>query len=346
VPLLLTIPNAASGYAKPATGWPVVIFQHGITRNRSDMLAIADALAQAGQAVVAIDLPLHGITDLTNPLYAGNQERTFNLDFVHNDNPLNTGPDGMIDSSGTHFINLNSMLTTRDNVRQAVADLFTLTATLPFMDYDGGGADFDGANIYFLGHSLGAIVGVPYLAVDDRANAATLGMPGGGLVGLLITSPTFGPTINAGLQAAGLTPGNADYQSFLVAFQTAVDSADPINYGTSAATHHPIHMIEVVGGAGNPSDQVIPNNALPAWPLSGTDPLWRVMGLTPTRSSMTDAAGLHVLVRFSAGAHSSLLIPPSPSLLAVTMEMQGESAAFLASDGTVLHITDGSVIAP
>ena len=47
VPLLVTAPNANSGQAKPAAGWPVVIFGHGITRSRADALAMADAAASA-----------------------------------------------------------------------------------------------------------------------------------------------------------------------------------------------------------------------------------------------------------------------------------------------------------
>jgi hypothetical protein len=59
VPVLISIPNNT---ARPSTGWPVVIFVHGITGNRSNALAIAEAYAEVGYAVAAIDLPLHGIT--------------------------------------------------------------------------------------------------------------------------------------------------------------------------------------------------------------------------------------------------------------------------------------------
>ncbi len=51
-----------------AGGWPVLIFQHGITRNREDMFAVADSFADTGFVVVAIDLPLHGITNQSDPL--------------------------------------------------------------------------------------------------------------------------------------------------------------------------------------------------------------------------------------------------------------------------------------
>ncbi|MFE8073196.1 hypothetical protein QQM79_19210 [Marinobacteraceae bacterium S3BR75-40.1] len=40
---------------------PVVVFQHGITTDRSAALSVGSVLTAAGYAVVAIDLPLHGV---------------------------------------------------------------------------------------------------------------------------------------------------------------------------------------------------------------------------------------------------------------------------------------------
>src|SRR5882672_2969531 len=85
IPIFITVPNAATplGTMKPVGGWPVVIFQHGLTRNRVDAVAIADAFAQAGFVVASIDLPLHGITP-TNvqlaPFRIAGHELTFDLD--------------------------------------------------------------------------------------------------------------------------------------------------------------------------------------------------------------------------------------------------------------------------
>ena len=108
---------------EPVGGWPVLIFEHGILRNRMDMLAVADSFADSGFMVVAIDLPLHGVTDPTsllyasgtNPLYSGlslpatgSIERTFDLDVLNNTTGA-AGPDGQIDSSGANFINLGSV---------------------------------------------------------------------------------------------------------------------------------------------------------------------------------------------------------------------------------------------
>lgn len=340
IPLLVTVPNAASGHHNPATGWPSVIFQHGITQDRTNLLAIADALATAGFVGVAIDLPLHGITDTKNPLYTA-AERTFNLDLVNNTTLLPPA-DGLIDPSGSHFINLTSLLTGRDNLRQGVADLLSLTATVPTLDIDGDAvADLDAKRIRFVGHSLGGIVGGVLLGLEPTITAATLAMPGGGIAKLLDGSATYGPGIAAGLAANGLNKGTLPYESFLGAAQTALDSGDPINYAAAAAAAHPIHMIEVVGGGGSLPDQSVPNSVAGA-PLAGTEPLARLMALKSIGATAQDAAGIRGIVRFIAGSHSSILDPsPSPP---VTAEMQSETAGFAATAGTILTITNPDVV--
>ncbi|VAW89586.1 Lipase-like protein [hydrothermal vent metagenome] len=341
VPLLVSIPKTGSA------PWPVVIFQHGITSNRSAMLAIADALASAGFAAVAIDMPLHGLA-AASPLYSG-IERTFDLDLVNNTTGA-PGSDTIADTSGTHYINLTNLAVTRDNVRQSVADLFALFDSLNTMDYDTGGADFDMANVYFIGHSLGAMAGIPFLALEPNVNEAVLGMPGSGIAKLLDGSASFGPVIAAGLAAAGVVKGTADYESFMGAAQTLVDSGDPGNYATLAATGRGLLLFEVVGdGASNLPDQVIPINVMadapdgtiPA-PLSGTDPLATLLGLT--RFSSTDASGGQKLaqIRFTAGDHASLL-DPTENATATTV-MQGAAATFLATGGLTVSISDTSVV--
>lgn len=336
IPLLLSVP--ATGTAP----WPVVIFQHGITSNRTSMLAAADSLAAAGFAVVAIDLPLHGL-DSSSPLYATGLERTFDLDLVNNTTGA-PGPDTLADSSGTHFINLSSLLTSRDNVRQAVADLFALTDALTAMDYNGGGADFDTSNIYFVGHSLGGIVGGTFLALEPGVKSAVLGMSGGGIAKLLDGSATFGPRIAAGLGALTdpVLKGTATYESFMGATQTVIDSGDPINYASTVGTGRGMLLFEVLG------DQVVPNNVMadapvgtaPS-PLAGTDPLAFFMGLT-TVSTTTTGTNLQAQLRFISGDHSSILDPTGDPV--VTSVMQTAMATFLATDGATVTVSDPSVL--
>ena len=279
IPVLMTVPNASSGQTEPANGWPVVIFQHGITRNRLDMLAVADGLAKAGFVVVAIDLPLHGITDTDdmptdanyspfydNQLFAQaapslmTTERTFNLDLQNNSTSA-PGPDGKIDGSGSHFINLPSLITSRDNIRQAVSDLLTLANTLKTAGgiavAGAGPLKIDPTKIRFFGHSLGAIVGSTLLGVDNGGlfGAAVLANPGGGIAKLLDASGTIGPNIAGGLAASGVQQGSDDYETFIRFAQQLIDPADPINYAKLARANHKIDMIEVIG------DAVVPNSA-------------------------------------------------------------------------------------
>ncbi len=329
IPLLVSMPNATSGKTKPASGWPVVIFQHPINADRTTLLPIADSLAGEGFAAVAIDNPLHGVAS-TDTLFYTEFERTFDLDLVNNANRA-PGPDGIADPTGTHFINLASLLTTRDNGRQAVADLFALTDALAEMDADGGGPDFDVDNIYFVGHSLGGIVGSVFLALETSVKAATLVATGGGIAKLLDGSPRFGPEIAAGVLAGGgPAKGTADYESFLAAAQTVIDSFDPINYAADTVGGRGVLMLEVLG------DTKVPNNVLadaPAGtvpsPTAGTDPLAALMGLTPVGSTATEVQ-FKALVRFTSGIHESLF--DSSADPAVTTEMQSEMATFLATD--------------
>ncbi len=351
IPVLATVPNAASGRAKPAAGWPVVIFQHGITGNRSNALGISAALASQGFAIVSIDQPLHGIfpTDPgigafyieNTPFGAVASERHFDLDAVNNA----TGrppSDGVVETSGYHTINLGSLITSRDNLRQAVADLFTLAKTIPTMSFDGDATpDFDGSRIFFVGQSLGAMVGLNFITLEPTVSTAVLSAPGGGIAQLLNGSATFGPRIRGGLAASGINAGTPSFDQFLGAAQQVMDSADPINFAAaSIASGDKILLHEVVGGGANLPDQVIPNSVAGA-PLSGTEPLIRALGLT-TITATTQAAAIRGAVRFIAGDHSSLLSPASS--LATTVEMQSQMASMIVSNGQAVVVTNTAVI--
>jgi hypothetical protein len=84
--------------------------------------------------------------------------------------------------------------------------------------------------------------------------------------------------------------------------------------------------------------------------LSGTEPLFGEMGLTVlgpitppgTANNQTDAGGLDLIVQYAIGTHGSLLTPAGPTgaaqFLAVTCDMQRQTASFLASNGTLLQV--------
>jgi len=325
IPVLMTRPKGDA----PENGWPVAIFQHGITRNRADLLAIADALASAGFAAVGIDIPMHGIspTDAAAGFRLAGSERNFDVDFVDNASGA-PGPDGVVDASGTHFYNLANLVNTRANLRQSVADLFTLSASV------GTIPDIDPSRKVFVGHSLGAIIGTTMLAFDDTFASASLGMAGGGLPRNLANAPAFAATIAGGLAAAGIDINSADGNAFLNAAQTVVDSVDPINHAAAAAANTSIHLIQING------DTVVINN-LANFPLVGTEPLARTMGL----AQVTENTAGSGFVRFATGYHSSLLSPAdadpnddidAATALAVFAEIQSQIATFAATGSIAL----------
>ena len=349
VPLLMTVPNQASGHTRPAAGWPVVIFGHSLRGDRAQILAVADTLASIGYAAIAIDAPLHGIVPELSPqlapLYIGNtpwadvaNERTFDVDYVNNATGA-PGPDGITDASGTHMINLMSMLTSRDNARQGEADLSVLAVTIPSISYDGDTLpDLDGSRIQYVSLALGSSLGTPFAAVEPMVTNAFLSVPLGGIARGLEASATIGPVIRAGLAAAGVLPGTADYELFFTAFQTVLDSADAINWSAEAARFNNIVLHEVIG------DEVIPN-FVPTAPLSGTEPMIRAMGLSSYSSTQSNPAGLDVAGRFVPPAsHGSLLSPATSP--AATAEMQKQMASFIATLGTTVVVEDASTMVP
>lgn len=332
IPVLITIPNAAG--PKPAAGWPVVIFVHGITRNRADALAVAEGYASVGIAVAAIDLPLHGITPTDRAAalrIPGVAERTFDVDYVNNatDQPP---ADGQIDGSGANFIQLTSPITSRDDLRQGVIDELTLASALPAATIVVGTTPvpmaFDGSKIALAGQSLGAIIGTTVASLPSNLKSFGLSVPGGTIDHLLLDSATFGPPISAAV-GSQLGDNTLLYQVFQRDAQAAVDAGDPINHiGFAAANHAPILLHKVL------NDQVVPNNA--------TDRLIAAGGLLKANAAGLWPAGSYVT--FTQGTHGSLLDPTAAP--AVTVEMQREFVGFALSGGAGFQIFDASNVEP
>jgi hypothetical protein len=341
IPLLVSVPSVG---VKPTAGWPVVIFQHGITGDRSQAIALAATFANTGWAVAAVDIPLHGITSTTSPFYQAANEQTFNLDLVNNTTGA-TGPDGVIDSSGTHFINLPNPRASRDGLRQGITNLLALTRALPNLNLDGDTAtvDIDGSRIAFVGISLGGIIGTGYAAVlpnpTTLVRTAVLSVPGGGIAELLRDSASFGPRINAGLAPQGLTPGTTLYANFFRDVQTIIDAGDPVNYIASAVAQRNIYVSQVIGSATSLSDRVVPNSA--------TQRLLAAAGSTALPQVFPGAPRVGSgFVNFIAGEHGSLLTPGTPPTatgLAVLTEMQTQAAVFTATGGTI-NVVNAAVV--
>ena len=252
----------------PAAGWPVMIFSHGITSYKETVLAISGTLASQGIATISIDHPYHGSRGID-----------FNADGVYEISATSSlsGKDpAFANADVTSYMNLASLLTARDNVRQSEVDLLALRLSLNSVDLAG---QLDATKVSFLGHSLGAITGITFTALANSGvvnpatgellpvnpygiNSASYAFPGGGIPGVLLNSVSFGPVVKAGLtssqsfidvveetagkkvedmtEAEYATYVEAIYPAFANEFnfaaQTIIDAADPVNYASTVKT--------------------------------------------------------------------------------------------------------------
>jgi len=339
VSFLMTIPVPTALHPAP---FPVIIFGHGFGGDKSNMFGIANTLAKAGFATIAIDEPLHG-------------SRTFGIDLLTQD-PV-TGavianvPDGIADSSGRWYFNLGYLLTGRDNTRQTVADFIHLARLLEVQAMDvvvnaTGAPGADGLldlavnnvaapaapPISYVGHSNGALLGTTLAAVEPAIKTFVLANPGGIASSIFLNSSELSPGVLAGLAAKGVLPGSPEFNAFFVALQTTSDDADPINYAALAtAAGKNLLMFKQLG------DLVIPNFA--------TDALAAAFGMKQVAANPAGATWPLGVVPspfmgsgftfFTKGTHSSFLKPdpPAPSVvgLDVITEMQTETATYLGS---------------
>jgi hypothetical protein len=375
VPLIVGVPAAGTGCVEPAAGWPVVVFMHGITGNRTQALAIFDAYTSHCFVVAAIDQPLHGLTDPANPLYRNQLlfgspaaalitgERTFDLDLTNNTTGA-PGPDGVIDPSagvgGSTFVDLPNPLTGRDNLRQAESDLLWFAHALPKLSLGvnkNGTSDVDGTQLQLAGQSLGSIVGTAPMGVrslaDGSANSpyksALLSVDGGYWAYLGSTSKTFEPVITPALALAtqGLVvPGATLYDNFFRDAQTVADAADPANFAASATAGRPILLQQVVGGGLLPdgttskNDQVVDNVNTAFLIAAG-----HFTRFTPGQTPLPAGSGGYV--NFVYGNHGSLLDPRGTANTAATngaawLEMQTEAVTFALARGQAVTVGAGS----
>ena len=348
VPVIMTVPNANSGFSKPESGWPVLIYIPSLTRNRTDMLALADANASAGFAMIAIDLPLHGVVPAvepqTAPFYIENtpfgpiaNERTFDADYFNNVTGA-LAPDGVVDASGSSYFNLANLRAVRDNLRQAQADLSVLAVSLQNISYDGDAApDLNPFDVGVVTNSAGVFAGIGFLAVEPIVSRAYVNT-GGAIALRTAEAGVFGVRIRAALAAAGIQPGSAAFEQFMTVGQTVLDAADPANWARELIGQMPLIHNMVVG------DNTVPNTVAGA-PMAGNEGLNRLLGLAAYSTTQANPAGLNGVARFIPPArHDSLLLPVASP--AATVEMQGQMASFHASRGTFVQVANPGVLVP
>ncbi|MCG7201577.1 MECDP-synthase [Marinobacter pelagius] len=339
VPVTVFYPKATAGCTAISD---VVVFQHGLTVDRSVATIPAVVLAAQGAqlangtciATVAVDQPLHGLggdtvgtipgltpgsyidpADFPEADYVG--ERHFNFTAVPGTLTPQAAESITDVESGSLAINLQSLQTTRDLLRQGVVDLLNLSATMRFGAFDIDGPGLDGAvyagdalhnaNYHFVGHSLGGISGTPFVTLAEDAflrgaygaiganalypdfTSISLMNTGSQLAKMAENSPAFSPAVLGGLSAATggtVVQGTSSLETFLYVWQSALDSTDPVNFGmrlgasVSAEGTTGLLLSEVVGDLTVPNEANVSTlgQALSA-PLAGTEPLMALVNL-------------------------------------------------------------------
>ncbi|MBY6220995.1 hypothetical protein [Marinobacter nauticus] len=296
-----------------------------------------------------------------------------------------------VGSSAQFFLNLANLPAARDNLRQGVIDLLNLNASLVNLnglDLDnadgdrnpatgGGDVDVGGtSNVYFVGHSLGGIIGTSFVTLangiaqdpdlgNDNINpitATALVTPGAGVAKLLENSPSLGSTVLAGLAKANdrLVQGNRELELYLNVAQASLDSVDPLNFTSSLLeTGTPVYLNEIYGDGSDPAtqDQTIPvaadrayageytaplGDAFPA-PLAGTEPLFSQLGADTITGTGPTAVDTNA-VRFTAGTHTTIIQPTNLIERAVFGDMAQNIISFFGSGGSAIQFHNANFV--
>ncbi|PJG58717.1 VolA/Pla-1 family phospholipase [Aeromonas cavernicola] len=355
----------------------VIIYQHGVTAIKENAYALAlgqiAAGMQAGKqvALVVIDHPLHGERgfnlsgSMATVTTASDPTPYLNLSYltVARDNLKQSVADLLGLRLAIGLANQQSQIGSAGNLKTH------------FLGHSLGA--ITGANLLAIANQPLGNPADPLFQFDSGG----LAMPGGGIAPLLLNSPSFGPTIKMGVLTGGSPELKASFaayaancqtpvlancfvneflpsldsatlglaastlQSYSFAAQSVLDSADPINLGSTIAPDFPLFATEIVGdGALSLPDQVIPNRVDSA-PLAGTEALFKVLGLQPL--TVTGPANHHA-ARFVLGGHSSLLAPDEnfDPTGEVTTEMQSQFASFFMSEGAAVQVNNGNLLKP
>ena len=324
-------------------------FQHGITSQKESVFTIAQTLAAVGYAVVAIDLPLHGALQVTGHT-TGSQW-------------------------GQDFMAIGAPLTGRSNFQQGAVNLNRLELTVRTGGFAGlGTAKPSMATIRYIGHSLGSMVGAYYLAGNTTMNTTAgqppytqtslnadmkgyLGVPGGRTAYVIQNSPAFGPTVDAGLAAVGVTKGSPSYHQFFLVTQSVIDTCDPATMTTPLAAGLPSRLsnriviqesTSTAFGAAGTDGYPTPTNG----DLVITNPYTRyfgnalggraVLGLGNTAANAAAAAAVapgFAQLAYSDTTHTTAI--PSQFMLTLTSGAPAPKTGIAAASGALTSPTEG-----
>jgi hypothetical protein len=315
IPFILTLP-ARADYSNT----PVLIFQHGINADRSQLLTVANDYARRGYATIGIDELWHGSRA------PGAVDEVYNLSGL-------PGQDGIGDRGNAiqYFFDFNGDSSVgilpvdpryvRDNFKQAAVDLMQLVrfvhhGELSALRAGAAGLGFDAAKLAYTSESFGSILGAIVISVDPELRTAVLDVGGGGLlIDLVPNSATFAQLLQPFVSGAfdtyvdvnhpDLLPVHA--QMSLNLLQQAIEPGDGLALSSLLDPGKSVLLLQPYG------DEVVPNQAEEALArafgatevtlAAGSHPLSYVK-LPTAAAPFAGASGLRAVVQLAEGSHT------------------------------------------
>jgi hypothetical protein len=158
-------------------------------------------------------------------------------------------------ASGSAFLEMEQLAATRDHFTQAVIDLRTLVRSLEQGDWKGAtGYTLATDRFYYIGQSLGGIIGAVFTTVTPQIDRAVWNVPGCDLVDMFDQSGYFGLQVNAFFQREDILRSSHDAEQFLNVARWIMDGVDPATIGRLKADDDREFMIQLAT-----LDFIIPN---------------------------------------------------------------------------------------
>ena len=340
---------------KPIGGYPVVIVGHGFTDDSFGVSsAIAGTLARSGFATVSINIFGHGFGPASKISLTDKTGTTTDILTGGRGQPLSPGGaygsfDGCI---------LPGIFGARDCLRQSVIDLMQLTRAISLgVDLDGDTIpDLDPTQIYYVGHSFGAIYGTILSALEPSILASALNSGGGSLADITRTSQSLhllgilmlgGRTpslLNNGSDFDGGSPlryepvriedvqGAISIQEFYERAEWYGSAGDALAYAphlnSSTLPGVPIKPVLFQFGSGDP---VVPNPTQTA--------LVRAANMRDTTQFLRYDLARAAIPSLPSSPHSAIANLDSIAGLTLALAIQQQIAGFLLSGGkTILNV--------
>jgi pimeloyl-ACP methyl ester carboxylesterase len=316
IPITIVLPKGSV----PASGFPVVVFGHGLGGSRHSMLNLAEPLAAQGYAVIAIDMWGHG--SRYNPIDVGN-----NLGGKTGFTGDRGLRDGFGDDTGLGayldffegFLNIGAI---RDSIRQSSLDLSRVAQLVqtnpslaalaaPYASVP----KLDPTRVAYLGESFGTIVGTNLAAIEPSIGLYVLDVPGGGLVDHIFpNSPYIASLALTFVEILYGTNGKLDrFHPLVGALQAVFDAGDSLTFARHVLKDRFTIENQVIGRRHVVCLEVMDDEIMPN---IGTEALARAFGLYVLKPNLTPPAGMLQIESPASGnvnSQTAVLVQYSPA---------------------------------